>query len=50
MSTYFPVFNVQRETIYMDIAASLAVGLVAAVFPAWRAVSVSIADGLRRIG
>lgn len=50
MSTYFPVFNVQRETIYMDIAASLAVGLVAAVFPAWRAVNVSIADGLRRIG
>ncbi len=50
MSTYFPVFNVQRETIYMDIAASLAVGLVAAVFPAWRAVNVKIADGLRRIG
>lgn len=50
MSTYFPVFNVQRETIYMDIAASLAVGLVAAVFPAWRAVKLRIADGLRRIG
>ncbi|MDP3112360.1 MAG: FtsX-like permease family protein [Thermodesulfovibrionales bacterium] len=50
MSTYFPIFNVQRETIYMDIAASLVVGLVAAVFPAWRAVKVSIADGLRRIG
>ncbi len=50
MSTYFPIFNVQRETIYMDIAASLVVGLVAAVFPAWRAVKLSIADGLRRIG
>ncbi|MFA4828372.1 MAG: FtsX-like permease family protein [Thermodesulfovibrionales bacterium] len=50
MSTYFPIFNVQSETIYMDIAASLVVGLVAAVFPAWRAVKLSIADGLRRIG
>lgn len=50
MSTYFPVFNVQRETIYMDIAATFIVGIVAAVFPAWRAVKVSIADGLRRIG
>jgi len=50
MSTYFPVFNVQRQTIYMDIAATFIVGLVAAVFPAWRAVKVRIADGLRRIG
>ena len=50
MSTYFPIFNVQRETIYMDIAATFIVGIVAAVFPAWRAVKVSIADGLRRIG
>ena len=49
MSTYFYIFNVQSETIYKDIAASLVVGLVAAVFPAWRAVKLSIADGLRRI-
>ncbi len=50
MSTYFPVFNVQKETIYMDIAAAFIVGIVAAVFPTWRAVKVNIADGLRRIG
>lgn len=50
MAAYLPVFNVQQQTIYMDIAASLIVGLVAAVFPAWRAVKVRIADGLRRIG
>lgn len=50
MSTYFPIFNVQSETIYMDIAATFIVGVVAAVFPAWRAVKVRIADGLRRIG
>lgn len=50
MSTYLPVFNVQKGTIYMDVAATLIVGLVAAVFPAWRAVKLRIADGLRRIG
>ncbi len=50
MSTYFPVFNVQRQTIYMDIAATFIVGFVAGVFPAWRAVKLRIADGLRRIG
>ncbi|MEW6107842.1 MAG: ABC transporter permease [Nitrospirota bacterium] len=50
MSTYFPVFNVQRQTIYMDLAATLIVGIAAAAFPAWRAVKLKIADGLRRIG
>lgn len=50
MGTYIPVFNVERRTLYMDIAASILVGLVAAVFPTWRAVRVRVADGLRRIG
>jgi len=50
MSTYLPVFNVEKKTIYLDIAATLIVGIVAAVFPAWRAVKLRIADGLRRIG
>ena len=50
MAAYLPVFNVQQQTIYMDIGASLIVGLVAGVFPAWRAVKLRIADGLRRIG
>jgi putative ABC transport system permease protein len=50
LSTYFPVFNVAIETIYMDIAASFLIALVAGVFPSWRAVNIRIADGLRRIG
>jgi putative ABC transport system permease protein len=50
MSMYFPLFNVQHETIYLDLAATFIVGLIAAVFPAWRAVKLPIADGLRRIG
>lgn len=50
MSTYFPVFNVSTETIYMDIAASIIVGIAAAIIPACRAINISIAEGLRRIG
>lgn len=47
---FFPVFNIARETIYLDIAASGVIGLVAAIFPIWRAVTVPIASGLGRIG
>ena len=50
LSAYFPVFNVATETIYLDIAMSFLVALVAAIFPAWRAVKIRIADGLGRIG
>lgn len=50
LSTYFPVFNIERETIVMDIIASFFVGFVAALFPTYRAVKIRIADGLRRIG
>ena len=50
LSQFFPIFNVDRDTIYMDIAAALVVASVAALFPAWRAVHIRIADGLRRIG
>ncbi|MDD2309031.1 MAG: ABC transporter permease [Desulfuromonadaceae bacterium] len=50
MGNYFPVFQVDRSTIYMDLLFSLIVGGVAGIFPAWRAVRIKIADGLRRIG
>jgi len=50
LSAYFPIFKVDEEILYMDIAASIAVGLLAAIAPTWRAVNIRIADGLRRIG
>ena len=50
LSTYFPVFNIARKTIYMDIIASILVGMIAAIFPTWRAVKIRVADGLRRVG
>jgi len=50
LSQYFPIFNVEHKTIIMDVIAALVVASVAAIFPAWRAVKIRIADGLRRIG
>ncbi|MBN1105870.1 MAG: FtsX-like permease family protein [Deltaproteobacteria bacterium] len=47
---YFPIFHVSTQTLWLDLIAGLAVGLVAAILPAWRAVSVPIAEGLGRIG
>ncbi len=50
LSAFFPIFQVASATIAMDLAAAVLVGLVAAMFPAWRAITIPIADGLRRIG
>lgn len=50
LSQFFPIFNVEDDTIVMDVIAALVVACVAAIFPAWRAVNIRIADGLRRIG
>lgn len=50
MGNYFPVFHVETRTVYLDIAFSLMVGIIAGIFPTWRAATIRIADGLRRIG
>jgi putative ABC transport system permease protein len=50
LSTFFPVFIVTPQTLWLALGASLLVGLSAAVFPVWRAVTIRIADGLRGIG
>jgi putative ABC transport system permease protein len=50
LGTYFPIFFVEKATVIMDLAAGVLVGVVAALFPTWRAVRIRIADGLRRIG
>ena len=47
---FFPIFNISSRTIYLDMLAALIVGVVAAVFPIWRAISVPIASGLGRVG
>jgi putative ABC transport system permease protein len=49
LKAWFPSFPVEPRTYAMTLAAALAVGVLATVFPAWRAMRVSIVDGLRRI-
>ncbi|HTR45138.1 MAG TPA: ABC transporter permease [Thermodesulfovibrionales bacterium] len=50
MGAFFPIFFISRKTLFLDGAASFVVACVAALFPAWRAIHLRIADGLRRIG
>lgn len=50
LSTYFPVFLVSAQTIYMDIAAAFLIAFFAAIIPTRHAIRIRIADGLRRIG
>jgi putative ABC transport system permease protein len=50
LGQFFPVFNVKAFTIVLDLGVALLVGVAAALIPARRAVSIRIADGLRRIG
>jgi putative ABC transport system permease protein len=49
MGSLFPVFFVSPETMLMQLAAALLVGVVAALIPAWRAAHVRIVDGLRSV-
>jgi len=50
LSSYFPYFHVETETLYLDIAAAVLVGIIAAILPARRAIRIRIADGLRKVG
>jgi len=50
MGNFLPVFQVDNLTLYLDVLFCLLVGVVAALFPTWRAVRIKIADGLRRVG
>ena len=50
MGTLFPVFEVSRETVTLQIACATLVGAIAALVPARRAARVRIVEGLRAIG
>jgi putative ABC transport system permease protein len=49
-SGMFPVFETTPTTIVLAGSSALVVGVVAALFPIWRATSMKIVDGLRQIG
>jgi putative ABC transport system permease protein len=50
LGQYFRVFPLTRATLALGLATALAVGLLAAIFPAWRASRLSIAAALRKVG
>lgn len=50
LSSFFPVFTIERETLMLAMGFALAVGVIAAVVPVRRAMRTSIVEGLRNIG
>jgi putative ABC transport system permease protein len=50
LEQFFPVFHVASSTVWLDLAAAAAVGVVAGIFPTWRGATIRVAEGLRRIG
>jgi putative ABC transport system permease protein len=50
LSTYFPIFIVSDQTLWLDLLAAFLIAFFAAIIPARRAIRVGIAEGLRRIG
>ena len=50
LGNYFRVFTVSHETLIICLTIAVIIGALAAIFPAWRAARVPIAEGLRRIG
>ena len=50
LATFFPIFRVSGETLWLDIAAAVLIACFAAIIPTRQAIRIGIADGLRRIG
>jgi putative ABC transport system permease protein len=50
LSQFFPSFQVTTTTMLLQLSAAVLVGVMASIFPTWRATTIRIADGLRRIG
>jgi putative ABC transport system permease protein len=50
MGSLFPVFAVNVDTVYTQIASAAIIGAVAALFPCLRAAQTRIAEGLRHAG
>ena len=50
VGSILPAFKVSTDTMLLQIAAALVIGVVAAAVPAWRAARVRIVEGLRAIG
>jgi putative ABC transport system permease protein len=50
LGKYFRVFPLTNTTLALGLIIALAVGVLAAILPAWRASRVGVAEALRRVG
>jgi putative ABC transport system permease protein len=50
LGQYFRIFPLTNLTLALGLGAALGVGLLAALFPAWQASRVGIAEALRKVG
>ncbi len=50
MSTLLPIFHIGMETLLLATVLCLGIGLLAAVFPTWRAMKIRIASALSHVG
>jgi putative ABC transport system permease protein len=50
LGQYFRVFPLTNTTLALGLGTALAVGILAALLPAWRAAQVGIAEALRKVG
>jgi putative ABC transport system permease protein len=50
LGKYFRVFPLTNTTLALGLIIALAVGVLAAILPAWRASRVGVAQALRRVG
>ncbi len=50
LSTFFPIFVVQTQTIFLGAGFALLIGLLASIVPLYRAMNTTIVEGLRHIG
>ncbi|BBA35969.1 efflux ABC transporter, permease protein [Methylocaldum marinum] len=48
--TLFPVFELSLQTMGLGMLASCLIGFTAALFPAWRVITLPVSEGLRSIG
>ncbi|MEW6387591.1 MAG: ABC transporter permease [Thermodesulfobacteriota bacterium] len=50
LGQYFRVFPLTNFTLALGLSVALAVGVLAAILPAWRAAQLGIAEALRKVG
>jgi putative ABC transport system permease protein len=50
LGQYFRVFPLTNTTLALGLGTALAVGILAALLPAWRAAQVGIAEAMRKVG